>query len=65
MSQALTENKSIKICDKDLFSNNVEWSSEKLWKMMSADDKLLWVPSTLKVECEKGAYFPIQLDYDH
>ena len=28
-----------KICDKNLFSDNVEWSYEKLRKMISADLK--------------------------
>ena len=28
-----------KIWDKNLFSDNVEWSSKNLWKMMSADVK--------------------------
>ena len=28
-----------KICDKNLFSGSVEWSSEKLWKMILPDVK--------------------------
>ena len=28
-----------KSCDKNLFSDNVEWSSENVWKMMPADVK--------------------------
>ena len=28
-----------KICDENLFSDNVEWSSKDLWKMISADVK--------------------------
>ena len=28
-----------KICDKNLFSNNIEWNSKKLWKIISADAK--------------------------
>ena len=28
-----------KICDKNLFSDNVEWSYEKLWKIILADVK--------------------------
>ena len=30
-----------KICDKNLFSDNVEWRAEKLWKMVSADIKAI------------------------
>ena len=29
----------MKTHDENLFSDNVEWSSEKLWKMVSADVK--------------------------
>ena len=29
----------MKTHDKNLFSDNVEWSSEKLWKEISADMK--------------------------
>ena len=29
----------MKICDKNLFSDNVEWSYEKLWKITLADVK--------------------------
>ena len=31
--------KNVKTCDKNLFSDSVEWSSKKLWKMISADGK--------------------------
>ena len=68
-----------KTWDKNFFSDNVEWISEKLWKMILADIKtdvnnkkkrpgrciFFWVPSKLETECKQGVYFPIQLDYVH